>query len=64
MVETMQMPRVVDNDEGEIFIFLGEREIRRWSYRNKPEWRIRWLVAREWADGWTSALAWRKEQKP
>lgn len=45
-------PRVTDNDEGEITVTHGGKELRGWSYANDDERRAKMLMAREYVEGW------------
>jgi len=46
------IPRVTDNDKGEITVSLDGRELRGWSYRDYAERRTKMLAAREYVEGW------------
>lgn len=45
-------PRVIDDDDGEITVVLGGRELRGWSYADDAERRTKMLCAREYVEGW------------
>lgn len=45
-------PRVTDNDQGEINVTFGGKELRGWSYANDDERRQKMLLAREYVEGW------------
>lgn len=49
-------PIISDNDKDEITATLNGREIRGWSYRSDAERRERMKLAREFVEGWTSAI--------
>ena len=46
------IPRVTDNDGGEIAVTLNGKEIRGWSYKDDAERRTKMLCAREYVEGW------------
>lgn len=45
-------PRLTDNDQGEISVTFGGKELRGWSYSNDAERRQKMLLAREYVEGW------------
>jgi len=47
-----QWPRVTDNDNGEITVSLGERELRGYTYTTDVERRYKMVMAREYVEGW------------
>lgn len=49
------IPRVTDNDEGEITVSLDDKELRGWSYANDSDRRQKMLQAREYVEGWFQA---------
>lgn len=46
------VPRLTDNDHGEISVTLGGQEIRGWSYSSDAERRTKMFAAREYVEGW------------
>ncbi len=50
------MPRVSDNDDGEITVSLDGKELRGWSYATDDERRSKMLLAREYVEGWEDAM--------
>lgn len=54
-------PRVVDNDRDEITVTLDGKEIRGWSYETEIERRVKMRMAREFCEGWYSALSLQRE---
>jgi hypothetical protein len=54
--DATENPRVVDNDNDEITVTLGGREIRGWSYASDDERRQKVQQARDYVEGWCDAL--------
>lgn len=50
-----EIPRIKDNDAGEITASLSGKEIRGWSYADDAERRVKMLMAREYVEGWYQA---------
>lgn len=48
-------PRVIDNDQDEITVSIGGKELRGWSYANDDERRQKMLQAREYVEGFGDA---------
>jgi hypothetical protein len=46
------IPRLVDNDQGEISVTLNGKELRGWSYASDDERRRKMVVARDFVEGW------------
>jgi hypothetical protein len=49
--EEVTVPRVTDNDRGEITATLGGKELRGWSYSSDDERHTKMLCAREFVEG-------------
>jgi hypothetical protein len=47
-----QEPRLTDNDDGEISVTIGGKEVRGWSYKDDAERRAKMFAAREYVEGW------------
>ena len=47
-----EVPRLTDNDAGEITVTRDGAELRGWSYKDDAERRIKMLAAREYVEGW------------
>jgi hypothetical protein len=52
MMPATEQPRVTDNDDGEITVSMGGRELRGWIYSDDAERRTKMLAAREYVEGW------------
>ena len=52
----MTQPKVIDNDEGEITVELGGKELRGYVYKDDAERRTKMLAAREYVEGWCDGI--------
>jgi hypothetical protein len=48
----LEIPRVTDNDSGEISITYKGQQLRSWSYNNDRARRLGMVYAREYIEGW------------